>query len=145
MDVRNCPECGKIYRYAGRTLCPKCIEEDEKDFLKVKDYLRQNRGASIVEISDETDVEETKVIAYLREGRLQLVPGQTGIILHCERCNAQILSGRYCEACVKEVKSGFQQAFDGKEVETKSQIYKDNRYSQRKEVIHTKDKFLRRR
>ena len=143
MDVRNCPQCGRIYKFTGRALCPKCVQEDEKEFELVKQYLREHPGASIAEISEETEIEEQKVISYLRDGRLQLVPGQTGILLHCERCDVQILSGRYCDRCLKDIRSGFGGRVDPPKDQSGIRT-KDDRFSIKNATIHTKDRFSRR-
>lgn len=145
MNVKNCVRCGKIFNYMGKALCPKCIDDDERDFLTVKQYLWDNPGASIADISEATEVDEKKIIIYLREGRLQLTPGQTGIILRCERCETIIYSGRYCDDCVKEISKEFKAGFGGPE-EERGYGGKDPRLSQKNQgTIHLKDRFTRQR
>ena len=83
MDVRNCRQCGKLYNYIGgsyRNLCPSCIKQLEDKFVEIKEYIRDNKVASISEISDKFEV-------------------STKIGLQCECCGATIKTGRYCDKC----------------------------------------------
>ncbi|WP_054693806.1 hypothetical protein [Syntrophomonas palmitatica] len=59
--------------------------------------MRDHPRASVVEVSEETGVEEEKILQYLRDGRL-ISSGFTEVIT-CERCGKSIRAGRYCEAC----------------------------------------------
>ena len=108
MGLRNCAECGNLFGYQGSPLCPKCIKKDEEDFVKVRKYLRENPGASVLEASEATEVEEEKILRYVREGRLQS-KSWVGV-LECERCGARISDGRLCEACRTEVNRDLQNA-----------------------------------
>lgn len=141
MNVKNCPECGRIFNYTGRDLCPKCIGEDEEQFKRVKEYLRDNPGANIEVVSQTTEVDEKKIIRYLREGRLQLTPGSTGIMLYCERCGTQILSGRVCDNCAKDLKNGLSSGLiEKRQEELKGRDANLNN----KGKIHLQDRFKRR-
>ncbi|MBS4025737.1 MAG: MerR family transcriptional regulator [Clostridia bacterium] len=143
MDVRNCAECGRIYAYNGKLICHKCMEIEENEFQQVKQYLWDNPGANVVEVTEATGIVEKKVMRYLREGRLQLVPGQTGIMLSCERCETIIYLGRYCDKCADEISRGFKSGFAGNEEENRGSG-KDSRYSIKQQgTIHLKDRFTR--
>ncbi len=98
-DVRNCRKCGKVYTYiGGPPICPVCIEQDEADFRRVKEYLYQYPGASMTEVSTVLDVSAEKITRYLKDGRLEIV-GDTNLILECEGCGKPIRTGRYCNEC----------------------------------------------
>lgn len=103
-NLKNCPQCGKLYVYSGRYLCPDCIAQEEEDFLKVRKYVRDHPGAGIIEVSEETEIEEEKILQFLRDGRLY----SQGIAaaLSCENCGGAINSGRYCDACLRELDKG---------------------------------------
>ena len=60
MKLRNCPQCGKLFVYSHRNLCPECLKKDEQDFDTVRDFLYDNPQASLEEISEETRI-STKV------------------------------------------------------------------------------------
>ncbi|HHW57516.1 MAG TPA: MerR family transcriptional regulator [Clostridia bacterium] len=99
MEIRNCKRCGKLYTYTGIDLCPKCYRQDEEDFMKVRDYLDAHPSATMLEISQNTQVSTKKIMDFLKEGRLILSSTNINIGLKCERCGKPILTGRFCEEC----------------------------------------------
>ncbi|HAA64542.1 MAG TPA: MerR family transcriptional regulator, partial [Thermoanaerobacter sp.] len=56
MEIRNCKRCGRLYTYTGIDLCPVCYRQDEEDFMKVRDYLDTHPSATMLEISQNTQV-----------------------------------------------------------------------------------------
>lgn len=110
MEVRVCRRCKKMFQYvAGPTVCPRCRQVEEEMFQKVKDYLRENKGASMREVSEETEVPVSLIESFLRQGRLEVSP-DSPIALTCEICGAQISTGRYCAHCKGQLMSGLQDA-----------------------------------
>jgi flagellar operon protein (TIGR03826 family) len=101
MNLRNCPECGRVFSYVGRNLCPKCLEKEEEEYMTVRRYVRDHRGASILEVADATGIEEEKILQFLRDGRLE--SGGFSVALECERCGRKIGSGRYCSDCLAQM------------------------------------------
>ncbi|MDH7576911.1 MAG: hypothetical protein QHH75_03605 [Bacillota bacterium] len=97
MELRNCPECGRLFTFIGRNLCPACIEQEEASFKEVEKYLEENPGAKVSEVSKATGVSEEKIVSFLRTGRL--IPSGTQLFLECERCHQPISSGRFCSEC----------------------------------------------
>ena len=107
MNVRNCRSCGSIFNYvAGQVICPVCREKLEKKFHEVKEYIRENKGAGIQEVSEACDVEVSQIRQWLREDRLELTEGSP-IMLSCDGCGAPIRSGKYCDKCKANVSNGF--------------------------------------
>lgn len=102
MNVKNCTRCGKIYNYDGFRICPTCRRDDEKDFQKVKEYLYDNPGANIPEVSEATGVDSKKIIDFLRAGRLE-VGNDSNLILECENCGVSIRTGRFCDRCATDL------------------------------------------
>ena len=101
MDVRNCRQCGKLYNYIGgsyRNLCPSCIKQLEDKFIEIKEYIRDNKVASISEISDKFEVSTKQIEQWVREERLCFTD-DSPIGLQCECCGATIKTGRYCDKC----------------------------------------------
>ncbi len=110
-EVRNCRRCGRVYSYiGGAPICPDCKKQDEEDFQKVKEYLYQNRGASINQVSVDVDISVEKIKRYLKEGRLEIIGDDGNMILECENCGKSIKSGRFCEECERQLQSGFKSA-----------------------------------
>lgn len=121
-DIRNCKQCGKLFQYTGVSkICPKCAREDEELFKIVKEYLYDHPGANIMEVSEETGVEEDRILRYLRQGKLEISGEGGSLILDCERCGKAIRTGRFCDACAHEIevelKSGFTRVDKPKQLE----------------------------
>lgn len=107
MDLRNCPECGKVFVWVAHNLCPECAGKEEAFFKEVEKYLELHPGATIFEISEATGVPEEKIISFLRAGRL--IPLGGGMLLECEHCGKPIASGRFCDACRVALSSSFKE------------------------------------
>lgn len=109
MDVRNCAHCGRLFRFLGRAVCPQCNEAEQEQFRQVRDYLHRNRGHGLAQIEAGTGVSAAKVLKWLKEGLLEIEPGQVeGLV--CERCGKSVASGRYCSACQTALSRSFQAA-----------------------------------
>ncbi|MGE5542088.1 MAG: zinc ribbon domain-containing protein [Bacillota bacterium] len=102
MEIRSCPECGKIFVDAGAEVCPRCQQEEERQFETVRKFLHENPGVSIDFVSEETEVEKERIMKFLRQGRL-MQSKLTGVELRCEVCGAVIPSGRVCDNCVRRL------------------------------------------
>lgn len=128
MNIRNCSNCNKIYQYDGFNLCHECRQENERDFMKVKEYLREKPGANISEVSEETEVPSKKIMEFLREGRLEIEPGGD-IVLECEKCKKAITSGRYCNSCQSQLYRELGQVVDSAKSEEAADVrVKDERF-----------------
>ncbi|MDI3257726.1 MAG: hypothetical protein QJR01_08410 [Kyrpidia sp.] len=107
MDFANCKRCGRIYRrIAGELVCPACRREEEELYQKVRDYVAEHRGATIMEVAEATGVDADLVLQFLREGRLAVVSGEN-MRYPCERCGREITTGRFCERCTAELARAF--------------------------------------
>jgi flagellar operon protein (TIGR03826 family) len=105
VNYRNCSRCGKLFIQVGqRTICPDCVREDDKSFDVIRDYLYDHPGAGVVEVSERTGIDEQLVLQFLRDGRLVLGQGVADS-LRCERCGAQIRTGRLCDRCLASLTS----------------------------------------
>jgi flagellar operon protein (TIGR03826 family) len=104
-DFINCDKCGRMFQtIAGVKLCGRCRESDDDMFKVVREYVYDNPGATVPEVSEATDVPEKKILKFLRDGRLE-TKGDS-MLIDCERCGTAIPSGRYCNACTKEMSQG---------------------------------------
>ncbi len=101
-DVRNCRRCGRIYNYIGGIpICSTCKEQDEEDFKRVKQYLYDNPGASLTEVSTVLEISVEKIRIYLKDGRLEIINNEGNMILECESCGRAIKTGRFCDSCIQ--------------------------------------------
>jgi flagellar operon protein (TIGR03826 family) len=128
MNIRNCRNCGRIFNYvSGAILCQPCREKMEMKFQEVKEYIRDNPGVGIPEVSEACDVDAAQIRQWLRDDRLE-VTENSPIYLTCEGCGASIRSGRYCEKCKVEMSNGFRSAM------------KSNQPEKPKPQLHDQDK-----
>lgn len=105
-DVRNCRKCGKIFTFLGGSpICPACKQLDEDDFKRVKEYLYDNPGSNLTQVSVELDISVEKIKRFLKDGRLEIVSEDGNMFLECESCGKAIKSGRYCGDCERNLAS----------------------------------------
>lgn len=101
-SIAQCKKCGRLYQsFSNAQYCPTCMEELEKSFDLVKEYIYEHPLANVVEISQETGVPEKDIFFFLKEGRLS-VSENNGMLL-CESCGRSIITGRYCDGCKKQL------------------------------------------
>lgn len=107
MNIRNCKLCGRIFNYmSGPPTCPSCRESMEAKFQEVKDYIREHRGAGIMEVAEACEVEPAQIRQWLRDDRLE-VTEDSAVFLNCDSCGAPIRSGKFCEKCKNSMSKGF--------------------------------------
>lgn len=100
MNLKNCTECGRLFAYAGRNICNQCLEKEEEQYMIVRRYVRDHPGANVFEVSEETGIEEEKILQFIRDGRLKS-QGFSGV-LECESCGKSIGNGRFCMDCMQK-------------------------------------------
>ena len=131
MDVRVCQSCRSLFQYvSGDNLCMQCIRMEEVKFQAVKEYLRENPGANMQEVTEAVDVSAKLIKKFLRQGRLEIV-SESPIALNCDRCGKRILSGHFCEDCRAEMTRDLQKA-------------KNSLLNYQQEEVQAKMRFLRR-
>ena len=130
MDVRNCRGCGRLYNYVGGgyTLCPVCMEELDKKFTVVKNYIRDNPRATIQQIAEDNDVTIPQIQRWVREERL-IFSDDSPIGIDCECCGAMIKSGRFCDKCKDSMQKNLSSAY--KRSEPENRMEKSSRDSAR--------------
>lgn len=114
MQMKNCPECGKVFTFIRTNMCPACQQKDEEEFRKVRAFLAKNPGANIISICEGTEVEEEKIIRYIREGRIYNASAlsQGKINVECELCGKLITTGRYCTPCIEKLSTGLKRSIN---------------------------------
>lgn len=103
MALRNCPNCGRVFTFLGKDLCPICLQEEEEKFDRVRLYLKENPETSIEELAEHTGVPVKNILKHLREGRLLMSPQKSQ--LTCEICGQPISTGRFCRRCTSQMAS----------------------------------------
>lgn len=98
MDVRNCKNCGKLFQFVGKPICPICSKKLEDKFFEVRDYIYDNPSANMSKVSEDMDVPVQQIKKWVREERLAFSK-DSGITISCEKCSKPILTGRFCKKC----------------------------------------------
>lgn len=101
MNAMNCPRCRRVFVKRLDPICPTCVKEEEEIYDKVRDYVKRNPDKMIKEVADACDVSIKRILAYLRDGKLETSSGMQGE-LTCTKCGKPILTGRMCEKCILE-------------------------------------------
>ncbi|QHT63454.1 flagellar protein [Paenibacillus lycopersici] len=98
MDLDNCPRCGKLFAKNFRDVCPACIKAIDQEYTLCSDYLRKNKGATITDLADATDVSIKQITKFIKEGRISLI-GAPNLMYPCEMCGNLIREHNKCESC----------------------------------------------
>ena len=111
MDIIQCSFCKKPFQTLGRKICNKCLEQMDKDFLVVRDYIYEHKQTNMDTVSEKTGVAKNTILYLLKEGRLVIDDdGKGGGVLFCEACKKPINSGRLCRDCQGKVASKMQKS-----------------------------------
>ncbi len=106
MDVRNCKGCGRLFNYlSGPPLCQTCVAALDSKFEVVKEYIYDNPGVGMQEVSEELEVPIPQIKQWIREERLSFTEDSM-IGLECESCGVSIRTGRFCKACKDKLAKG---------------------------------------
>lgn len=118
MALSNCPRCGKLFDNTFKDICQTCTKEEELVFQKVRQYVKENRGCTIYEASDDTEVPVKTIARFIKQGRINL-KNNPNMMYPCESCGAPIAVGRFCNHCTNELQKGFSSVTQKPEPETK--------------------------
>lgn len=110
-ELLNCSKCGRMFSSEhGQKFCARCRNNDEDDFMIVREYIYDNPDSTASEVAEETGVDEAKILKFLRQGKLEL-KGE-GVGYPCERCGKSIKTGKFCDTCSVELKNEINKAFN---------------------------------
>ncbi|AOZ93232.1 TIGR03826 family flagellar region protein [Paenibacillus crassostreae] len=99
MNLGNCPRCGKLFAMNFRDICPECTKAIEGEYQLCSDFLRDHRGATMTELSEETGVAIRQITKFIREGRISVIDAPN-LSYPCEVCGtAFIQEGNMCNSC----------------------------------------------
>ncbi|UZJ79685.1 TIGR03826 family flagellar region protein [Fictibacillus sp. KU28468] len=103
-ELKNCPSCGNLYVQHLRSVCDSCYTEEELMFEKVFKYMRkrENRQATLLDVHQQTGVDEEKITKFIRQGRIRVV-GFPNFYYPCETCEGPTQEGRLCSSCKKKI------------------------------------------
>ena len=111
MDVKNCKDCGRLFNYIGGIrLCAACKKKLDDKFVEVKEYIRNNKGATMPMVAEACEVSQKQITQWVREERLEFSEEST-VTLQCEQCGGPIRTGRFCNMCKSEITRNLQSAY----------------------------------
>ena len=106
MAFEYCKKCRKAIINGSGGYCIQCIKDMDDAVKVIKEYLEKHRGATVAEISRNTEVSKKDIVFLLRDDRLVLDSDEEGVIT-CDRCGKSIRSGRYCKECITSMGNMF--------------------------------------
>ncbi|MBO2944851.1 flagellar protein [Paenibacillus sp. F411] len=109
MNLGNCPRCGRLYTVNLRELCNECVKGIEKEYEKCASYLREEKGATIYELSEATEVSLRQITKFIREGRISIADAPN-MAYPCEVCGNLIQESNMCDSCRSRLTRELRQA-----------------------------------
>lgn len=100
LNIKNCPQCGRVFAVGIHDLCPACTKALEQQYELCATYLRDNRGATIGQLSEATGVSINQITKFIREGRISLAD-LPNMGYPCDVCQTNIREGVMCDSCRK--------------------------------------------
>ncbi len=101
LQLKNCPNCGKVYVDTGMRMCRDCYEKELKQEDEIASYVRDNPNSTVKQICEALNVKERIVMRMIKAGRFVAAGVQVGY--PCESCGAIITRGRLCDKCNKDL------------------------------------------
>jgi hypothetical protein len=109
VTLKMCEKCGRMFSGGyGSAICSRCMAGDEGTFIRVREFVYDNPGSNIGQVSEGTGVPEEVVLDFLRQGRLELKGD--GVGYPCDSCGATITFGKYCQSCTERLAGDLRQA-----------------------------------
>jgi flagellar operon protein (TIGR03826 family) len=99
-QLDNCPKCGKLFVKGIRDVCQECNKVEEEEYKIVTAFLRdrENRKATIYEVSEATEVTIKQITKFIRQGRISM-EGLPNMGYPCESCGQMTKEGNVCSSC----------------------------------------------
>lgn len=98
LNIGNCPRCGRVFAKGIKDVCAACVKDIDQEYVDCSIYLRENKGASIHDVSEETGVTVKQITKFIREGRISLTDAPN-LGFPCDTCGKHIREGNMCESC----------------------------------------------
>lgn len=99
VTILQCKFCNKPFQSIGSKICPNCLDQIDKDFVTIRDYLYDHTGQFDLDaVCEATDVQKNVVLHLINESRLILSTPQ-GAAFACSVCHKPIASGTMCDEC----------------------------------------------
>ncbi len=73
MSPMTCADCSGLFMFLPRGVCATCQEAREERFQEVRDWLVARPDATMVDVTEALDVDESLITLWIREGRLRAI------------------------------------------------------------------------
>lgn len=103
MSLAKCPRCKNLFNKSSTLICMGCAPDEEADYEKIKECLRNNSELSPEAISEQTGVDLECVMRMVEQGLVS--SGESGGHAKCGRCGAPAISAskRLCSNCLEDL------------------------------------------
>ena len=109
MNIGNCPRCGKLYALNLKEMCGNCLKDIEREYERCVEFLREQKGATINEVSVATEVSIRQITRFIKEGRIS-VADAPNMTYPCEVCGTLIRESNMCDSCRARLTKELRQA-----------------------------------
>ncbi|MCR8645046.1 flagellar protein [Paenibacillus sp. N1-5-1-14] len=107
-NIFNCPSCGRVFVKGVRDICNVCYQKVEEQYDACVKYLREQKTATLYEVSDVTGVSVKQITKFVREGRISLA-GHPNMTYPCEICSTPIRDNMMCDSCRNKLAKDYKQ------------------------------------
>ncbi|MBE5900423.1 MAG: hypothetical protein E7280_00800 [Lachnospiraceae bacterium] len=101
--AKKCAECGVAYFTFDEEscVCPSCQERNY--FGCIRQYIDDEKP-TVEELCTELHVPKLHIYRWIRDGRIQYIPGSGLTGIFCEECARPIEFGCVCVKCAKKAR-----------------------------------------
>lgn len=105
MSLTNCKRCGTLIPSVGTRLCPDCLQAEDEEYHRLREYVRKHPEAPVMQVSKETGVPVARIYDLVRKGKLVAISPESDLAVECVGCGRRIVSGRLCQRCTYRLNS----------------------------------------
>src|SRR5690606_25191780 len=85
-----------------------CLKEVDQQLLKCIEYLRENKGCTLQQLSEATGVPTRTIIRFIRDGRIATM-SSPNLATPCEHCGEPAIGSNLCDPCRRKLSQDIQQ------------------------------------
>lgn len=67
MTLANCKHCGQLFLQTRSRYCGKCQAAQDRLYMQVRDYLRQNPNSTVLDVHEVTGIPVSKLLEIGRQ------------------------------------------------------------------------------
>jgi NMD protein affecting ribosome stability and mRNA decay len=103
MPLATCPRCKRIFDKICSSVCPKCQDDENADFDKIRTVLERDPNLNAEQVAAEAEVTLQCVMRMLEEGLIANVSLTESV--KCGQCGAPAISmsKKLCQACLEKL------------------------------------------